>query len=65
MESMNKGIIADHVALPFWVVLLIYSYFEITKGNSRAWLVAIIVGIAFIVDLILVIEYWKNKKRKK
>jgi len=60
---MNKGVIADHIALPFWIVLLIYSYFEITAGNSKAWLVALIIGIAFIVDLMIVIEYWKKRKK--
>jgi hypothetical protein len=62
---MNKAILADRIALPFWIILMIYAIYEITHGNPRAWIVLIIIGIAFIVDLTLVIKNWGKKRFSK
>jgi hypothetical protein len=61
--TMDKGTLADTIAIPFWVILIIYSIFEIKKGNSGAWLVLIIISAALIVDSCLVLQYLKNKNR--
>ena len=59
----NKGIIADEVALPFWIVLIIYAIYQILHGNSTAWIIIAIIGVALIVDTSLVVEYLKKKRK--
>lgn len=58
----NKGIVADEVALPFWIILIIYAIYEIMHGNPRAWIIIVIIGCALLVDSALVIEFLTKKK---
>jgi len=61
IENKTKGeIIADRVALPFWIILLIYGFWKINLGDTSAWLIVAIIGGAFIVDFCLVIKSFKN-----
>ena len=57
----NWALIADKVAIPFWIILIGYAIYEITHGNPRAWIVLIIILGAFIIDSTLII---KNRKKK-
>ena len=50
---------ADKFAIPFWIILIIYGFYEIINGNNLAYIVLIIGCGALIVDLIFVI---KNRK---
>lgn len=50
----------DRIAIPFWIILIIYSIYEITHSNPGAWLVLVIIAGALILDIISVI---KNRKK--
>ena len=56
-----KPITADMIAIPFWIILIIYSLNEIKMGNTRAYLVLVIIAFALIVDSSLVYKYLKRK----
>ncbi len=58
MKKRNLAFIADEIAIPFWVILIIYGLYEITHDNPKAWVVLVIIGAALIIDSTLVI---KNK----
>jgi hypothetical protein len=57
---MNRWVklatIADRFAIPFWIILIIYSIYEISTGNKLAYLVLVIISGALIIDSIFVIE---------
>jgi len=55
----NWTLLADKVAIPFWIILIIYAVYEITHGNQRAWIVLVIMTGALIIDSALII---KNRK---
>lgn len=57
----NFAFIADEIAIPFWVILIIYSIYEILHGNPSAWIVLIVICGAFVIDSALVV---KNKDKK-
>ena len=57
----RRAIIMDRVALPFWIVLMIYAIYEIVNGNQRAWIILIIIAGAFVIDTTFVV---KNRKVK-
>ncbi len=56
-----KPITADMIAIPFWIILIIYSLNEIKMGNIRAYLVLIIIAFALFVDSSLVYKYLKKE----
>lgn len=57
MKIKDKALLADKIAIPFWIILIIYSIFEIFfKGNQLAWIVFFIASGALIVDSFLVIK---------
>jgi len=56
MIKRNFAFIADEIALPFWVILIIYSIYEITYGHPSAWIVLIIICGAFVIDSSLVVQ---------
>jgi len=58
----NMAIVLDRIAIPFWVILIIYAIYELSLGISRAWIILIIIGAALILDLISVIKNRKNKE---
>lgn len=62
-EIKDWGVFADGIALPFWILLVLYSIYEIRIGNPRAWLVMIIIGTALIIDSTLVFDHYNKKKR--
>lgn len=57
----NLAVKADRIAIPFWIILIIYAIWQIKIGNTSAWLVLAIISAAFIIDCTLII---KNKKIK-
>ena len=71
MERINQlwndiedpGVFADGLALPLWIILLVYSVYELRQGNSRAWLVLSIISCAFVVDSALVFDHYQKKKK--
>ncbi len=60
MKKRNLAFIADEIALPFWVILIIYGLYEVTHSNPSAWVVLVVIGGALIIDSTLVI---KNSKK--
>ena len=53
---MRITIIADRFALPFWIILISYGIYEMSKGNSSGLIPLIIGTMALIVDTTLVIK---------
>ena len=60
--SKNKGVIADGIALPFWIILLTYGIWKLLRGDTTSWIIIIIIGGALIIDSYLVIEFFKKNK---
>ena len=58
---VRRTIIADRIALPFWIVLILYAIYEIINGNQRAWIILLVIACAFAIDATFVI---KNRKIK-
>ena len=52
----NFAFIADEIALPFWVILIVYSIYEIMHKHPSAWIVLIIICGAFVIDSTLVVQ---------
>ena len=57
----RRAIIADRIALPFWIILIVYAIYEIMNGNQRAWIILLVIAGAFVIDTTFVI---KNRKVK-
>ena len=53
---MGMAVIADIFALPFWIILISYGVYEMSKGNSSGLIPLIIGTMALIVDTTLVIK---------
>ncbi len=63
-DMKDEGIIWDMVAIPFWIILIGYSIYQIIKGITSYWLVLVIIGVALIVDSRLVRKYLKKEIKK-
>ena len=55
------AVIADRFAIPFWIILIIYGVYEISRSNFLGLIPLIIGAGALIIDSTLVI---KNRKVK-
>ena len=55
------AVIVDRFALPFWIILIIYGIYEISRSNFLGLIPLIIGGGALIIDTTFVI---KNRKIK-
>jgi NADH:ubiquinone oxidoreductase subunit 5 (subunit L)/multisubunit Na+/H+ antiporter MnhA subunit len=64
IEIKDEGLFADKIALPFWIILLSYSFWKINGGDNTAWIIVLIVGVAFIIDSFLVMKSIQNENKK-